>query len=163
MFLLLLRVRQPPVVKPDWRSQFGQPSFARHPKLTQETTVYDELKRRFTTNCSAVIGQANLANPVWRIYPLTELIILAPSVLRSKRTCVPFTFSVNRHDFPIDCVVLPNYPLITENTDGWALQIGSWGGTRTSCMVCWKWATWTTPATSFYAFQTTMYWIQMPF
>ena len=81
MFLLILRMRQPPFAEPDRRSQFGQPSFARHPKLTQETTV--------STVTSAEIGEASLANPVWRIYPLTELIILARRILKSKRSNTP--------------------------------------------------------------------------
>jgi len=33
---------RPPFTEPDRRSQFGRSSFTRHPKLTQETTVYDE-------------------------------------------------------------------------------------------------------------------------
>jgi hypothetical protein len=60
-------MRQPPFAKPDRWSQFGQPGFAEHPISTQEMTVYDEQFGRIG------VGEANLANPVWRIYPLTEL------------------------------------------------------------------------------------------
>ena len=60
---------QPPLAKSDRRSQFDRYSFAEHPHLTQERTVYDG---RFGRN-----GGSSLADPVWRIHPLTELIILA--------------------------------------------------------------------------------------
>ena len=43
-------------------------------KLTQETTVYDD---QFGRNRPIQFGRSSLADPVWRIYPLTELIILA--------------------------------------------------------------------------------------
>jgi hypothetical protein len=60
---------QSPLAKPDRRSQFGRSTFAEHPHLIQETTVYDG---DFGRN-----GGSSLAEPVWRIHPLTELIILA--------------------------------------------------------------------------------------
>jgi hypothetical protein len=63
LFLLLPRMRLPPLAKPDRRSQFGQPMFARRPKLTYETTVY---------NGSPEIGEVRCAEPVWQILPLTE-------------------------------------------------------------------------------------------
>ena len=57
---------QPPLAKPDRQSQLGRYSFAEHPHLTQETTVHDgDLGRN---------GKSSLADPVWRIYLLTELI-----------------------------------------------------------------------------------------
>jgi hypothetical protein len=59
---------QPPLAKPDRRIQFGRSSFAEHPHLIQETTVYDG---HFGRN-----GGSSLADPVWRIHPLTELSIL---------------------------------------------------------------------------------------
>jgi hypothetical protein len=57
---------QPPLAKPDRRSQFGRSSFAEHPHLTEETTVHDG---HFGRN-----GESSLADPVWRTHPLTELI-----------------------------------------------------------------------------------------
>jgi len=84
-FLLLFRMRQPPFAKPDRRSQFGQPSFARHPKLTQETTVYDGHSGR---NRRSQFGRASLADlPPDRAnyFSSTELIILARRILKSKR------------------------------------------------------------------------------
>jgi len=57
--LLLLRMRQPCFTKPDRRSQFGQPSFARHLRWTQETTVYDGHFRR---NQLSQFGKPSLAD-----------------------------------------------------------------------------------------------------
>ena len=67
---------RPPLAKPDRRSQFGRSSFAEHPHLIQETTVYDG---HFGRN-----GGSSLADPVWRICPLTELIILARAFLKAR-------------------------------------------------------------------------------
>jgi len=55
-----------------------------HPELTQET--------RFTTVNSAETGEASsLANPVWRIYSRTELLIGARRILKPSL----------RYDYPL--------------------------------------------------------------
>jgi hypothetical protein len=50
---------RPPFTEPDRRSQFGRSSFTRHPKLTQETTVYDE---QFGRNRPIQIDRSSLAD-----------------------------------------------------------------------------------------------------
>ena len=57
--LLLLRLRRAPFAEPDRRSQFGRPSLARHPKSTQEMTVYDSQLGR---NRRSKFGQPSLAD-----------------------------------------------------------------------------------------------------
>jgi len=50
---------RPPFTEPDRWSQFGRSSFTRHPKLTQETTVYDE---QFGRNRPIRFGRSSLAD-----------------------------------------------------------------------------------------------------
>jgi len=50
---------RPPFTEPDRRSQFGRSSFTRHPKLTQDTTVYDE---QFGRNRPIQIDRSSLAD-----------------------------------------------------------------------------------------------------